>query len=148
MEILSCPNVIHGILLQLFSLFYTFIFIKISVDSAGKQQIVITRCFKKAELFDRPPPSPQFDDFWVTLLCHGGSLFDRLNVNVNAEGFPFVLYLGPCRWYPRCLFKTLLLVSTILFVQVFFSFFQKMFPTFFRTPGKQSVQKKWSGTSN
>ena len=76
-----------------------------------KQRIVITRSVKEAELFDHMPS--QFENWWLTLLCHGGSLFD--NVFVIAAQIGCTQPLPAYRWYPRCLFKSLLMVSAVLF---------------------------------
>ena len=75
-----------------------------------KQRIVIMRGVKEAELFDQMPS--RHEDFWELLLCHGGRLFDHIFVIAAKYGCTqsSVAYY----WYPRSLFKTLLLVSAIL----------------------------------
>ena len=77
-----------------------------------KTRIIITRDKYQAELFDRQT-SPQLSTDWMaTLLCHGGSLIESVTVNINFN-FQIQTVLRPrpaCRWYPRSLFTTLLLV--------------------------------------
>jgi len=79
-----------------------------------KQDIIITRGIGHADLFDQMPSLGE--DFWVTLLCHGGGHLDECRVSIDdheAESGntrPLAAY----RWYPRTLFKTLLLVSAQL----------------------------------
>ena len=79
-----------------------------------KQRIVIMRSVKEADLFDQMP-SPLHGDWWLTLLCHSSRLFDRVIVDIVIEesskrSRPVYHY----HWYPRCIFKSLLLVSAIL----------------------------------
>ena len=82
----------------------------IPIDSLDKQRIVIRRSVKEAQLFDQMPS--RHGDFWELLLCHGGNIFDRVYMIAVKDGctMPLDLY----RWYPRSLFKTLLLVRVIL----------------------------------
>ena len=58
-------------------------------------------------------PSLALEDFWVTLLCHGGSHFYTVSVNIAKDGSCIQPLTLPAeyRWYPRSLLKTLLLVS-------------------------------------
>ena len=83
-----------------------------------KERIVITRCSDEAEIFDRPLSLPSHfnKEFWLqVLLSHCGGLIHKCAVNINFEHLLVVRPLRqPCRWYPRCFFKTLLLVSAIL----------------------------------
>ena len=45
---------------------------------------------------------PLLADFWPTLLCRGGGLFEKVNVWINGDGAE----LHPAyRWYPRTLFE-------------------------------------------
>jgi len=76
------------------------------------QQIVIRRSVKDVELFDQMP-SPLHGDWWLTLLCRGGNIFDMIFVIAAKNGCtqPLPTY----RWYTRSLFKSLLLVSAIQF---------------------------------
>ena len=76
-----------------------------------KQRIVISRSVKEVQLFDHMPS--QFEDWWLTLICHGGSLFDMVFVIAARNGCTETP-LDAYRWYPRSLLKTLLLVSAIL----------------------------------
>ena len=79
----------------------------------SKYCIDITRGIGQAELFDQMPSLGE--DLWVTLLCHGGSRIDEVVVNVvNDWRTRTRPPLTACRWYPRTLLKTLLLVRTIL----------------------------------
>ena len=61
---------------------------------------------------------PSFgEDFWEMLLCHGGCLVDGVDIDTvyvwiehNGHKRSPPVY----RWYPRSLFKTLLLVSVAI----------------------------------
>ena len=75
-----------------------------------KQRIIIKRSTKEAELFDQMPS--RHGDFWELLLCHGGSLFDKVYMIATNDGC--TLPSDAYRWYPRSLFKSLLLVIVIL----------------------------------
>ena len=76
-----------------------------------KKEVYITGNMEKAELFDRPPPLTP-EDLWQTLLCRGGRLVEKVLVK---RGIDLTTPLLPAyRWYPRSLFKSLLLVSDVL----------------------------------
>ena len=79
------------------------------------QRIVIMRSVKEAELFDQLPS--QQEDFLELLLCHGGSLFDKIYIEATKDGCTQLL--DSYRWYPRSLFKTLLLVRCIVLAHVY-----------------------------
>ena len=70
------------------------------------QSIVITRDVGQAELFDEMP-SPGVG-FWMTLLCHGGSLVSEFIDRIDGDR---TKKLAACRWYPRTLFTKLLQVG-------------------------------------
>ena len=98
---------------------YIYIQYRLSTDSVDKQRIVIRRNTDEAELFNQKPTLLQHydedeDDYWLTLLCHGGRIFDLVHVMADKEGCKQSVALDAYRWYPRSLFKTLLLVSAIL----------------------------------
>ena len=95
-----------------------------------KQLIRITRSIGYAELFDRMPSQHEEEDFWVPLLCHGGSLVDRVTVIIATDGSskrPRPVY----RWYPRSLLTTLLKVKRRNFIQTFLNFLSKHFQNAF-----------------
>ena len=79
-----------------------------------KQRIVIWRSVAEAELFDQKPLLSQHneDDYWQLLLCRGGTIFDMVHVVADEEGCAQTA--DAYRWYPRSLFKALLLVSAVL----------------------------------
>ena len=83
----------------------------IPIPTVSKKNIVINRSIGHAELFDQMPSSLTLEEnFWLPLLCHGDSLVDQVAVRID-DGSPTPPPLAEYRWYPRTLFKTLLLVS-------------------------------------
>ena len=79
----------------------------------SKYRIVISRSISKMELFDQMPSSLTLEDFWLTLLCHGGSLVYRVAVGIVNSGW-LLKNFPAFKWYPRTLIKTLLTVSANL----------------------------------
>ena len=75
-----------------------------------KQRIVIRRSVKEAELFDQMPS--RNGEFWELLLCHGGNIVDKFFVIATKNGC--TQSTNTMSWYPRCLIKSLLLVSAVL----------------------------------
>ena len=76
------------------------------------------RSTNNKELFCQPPP---LQDFWELLLSRGGSLLSKVSVHITGARRRAQV----CRWYPRSLFKTLLLVSEFWPI-----FFKVIFQTF------------------
>ena len=96
-----------------------------SIPTESKQSIRISRGIGQAELFD-PMPSQFEEDFLVTLLCHGDSIVDWVYVyiddysdNDDMAGDCRTHPLDAYRWFPRSLFKTLLLVRGIILTNIF-----------------------------
>ena len=89
----------------------------------SKQRIEITRNSCYAEMFDQMPSLG--DEFWLTLLCRGGSLIYSIHVDIDYNHCLQPPLPKANRWYRQSLLKTLVLVSGAILAHIFKMLFSK-----------------------